>query len=71
MHPFKSCNSSGADKQYPKRRTMARMYTILETTEFMTPLKYSENGKVPSVRTKTPSPLTDSMMNMTRATKNG
>ena len=70
-HPFESCDSSGGDKLYPRRRTIPLMYTILEVIECTTHLKCSENGKFPSVWTKTPSPLTNSMLDMTRVTNSG
>ncbi|XP_015064362.1 uncharacterized protein LOC107009533 isoform X1 [Solanum pennellii] len=71
IHPLMSCDSSKGDKLYPKRCNMVLMYMILETIECTTSLKYSENGKVSSVWIKTPFPLADSMMDMTRVTKNG
>ena len=71
MHPFESCDSSGGDKLYPKKHTMELMYTILEMIEYTTLLKCSENGKVLSVWIKIPPRLTDSMLDMTRVTKNG
>lgn len=70
-HHFESCNSSKENKPCLGKRTTALMCMPLEMIECTTLQKCFENGKTPSAWIKTPSPLTDSMLSVTRVTKNG
>ena len=69
--PFRVLQQFRRRKTVPKEAYMVLMYTILETIDCTTYLKCSNNGKLLSIWIKTPSPLTDLMLDTTRVTKNG
>ena len=70
-HHLESCDSSEENNTCLEKRNMALMCMALETIECTTLRKCSENGKTPNACIKTLPPLTDSMLDMMKLTKNG
>ena len=69
--PFLVLRQFGKKQTMPRERIMALMYMTLGTTGWTMLQRCSENGRMPSAWAKTVSPLTDSTLDVTKATKHG